>query len=240
MLTLSVPHHGGIVLLVVGQAANESVHVKGVQLAVGLLLPSRSAKVLAVRVEEARQAAHKRRPHTVGVEGLGADQRHDAQAPVVGHAIASTALVEAITLRPVVAHRAHRISLRLAPVEAVALHPDRVLCVPHWLDHHVGHDGRGGNGRLRISRGRVASKRRLRVDRDGRYREVLAVPVQERETWPVHHRGMVLIHAERRATPSLLVKVPRSLLPEGLREPRVAPRHRSGRHGREVHRHGRY
>ena len=83
MLTLSFPHHGSILLLIMGKTLNKSIHVKSEQLVVGLLLLRRPPKVLAVRVQHARQATDKRCPDSVGVESVGAHQRNVTKTATV-------------------------------------------------------------------------------------------------------------------------------------------------------------
>lgn len=146
LLTLGVPHHGGVLLLVVGQAPDESLHVKRVQLAVRLLFSGRPVEVLAVGVEQTGQTADKCCPDAVGMERLGTYYRHESETTVVGDAVAPAALVEAVSLGPFLANSARRVEFGGRPVKAVALHPDGVLGVPHRLNHHVGHNGRRSNG----------------------------------------------------------------------------------------------
>lgn len=96
-LTLGVPHHGGILLLVVGQITDETVHVKGIELPIGLLLPAWSVEVLAVGVQKTSQAADKCCPHAVRVESVGTNQRYETEAPVMRQAATSAALVETVS-----------------------------------------------------------------------------------------------------------------------------------------------
>lgn len=140
-LTLGIPHHSGILLLVMGAASDERVHVKCIHLAIGPLVFRRAAQVFPVRVQKAREASNERRSNALGVECLRADDRDDAQAAVMAEAAASPALVKTITLGLVFADGAQGRRLGTLPVETVSFNPNRCLSVLHGVYRHVWHDG---------------------------------------------------------------------------------------------------
>jgi hypothetical protein len=104
--TLSLAQHGHVLLLIMGETLDETVHLKGVQLPITLLLLRWSAKVFPVRKEQASHAAHKCRPDTVRMECIGAYNRDESQTAAMRDSLTSAALVDAVALRFVVANGA--------------------------------------------------------------------------------------------------------------------------------------
>lgn len=101
-LTLCVPHHCGILLLVIRQAPNETAHVECEQLTVLLLLLVRPTHVLAIGKQQAGKATDKGGADSIGVEGHRAYQTDEAEAAVVSQAPTTTALEQPVSLGSVV------------------------------------------------------------------------------------------------------------------------------------------
>jgi hypothetical protein len=79
--TLCIPHHYGIILLIMREAFDEPSHVESVELAIGFLLLRRASEILSVRIEQAGQTTHECGSDPVCMEGLRAYQRDLSQAP---------------------------------------------------------------------------------------------------------------------------------------------------------------
>lgn len=143
--TLSIPQHGRIILLIVGQTPDEPIHIKGIMLTISLLFLGRSSKVLSISVKQACHTTDKCGPNAIRMESCRANQRGKPKTMVMGKTVAATALVEAIALRPIITNSTDGVLFARSPIEAVTLNPDCVFRVLDRLDHHVGHDGRRGN-----------------------------------------------------------------------------------------------
>jgi hypothetical protein len=104
---LSLFQHLRILLLLMGQALQESIHVKAIQLSSSLLIFGGSVKMLPIGVEQACKTTNKSRPNAVCMEGCWAHQGYMTQAATVCCSTTARTFIDAITFWLVITNRAN-------------------------------------------------------------------------------------------------------------------------------------